>query len=73
MLDEATSALDSDTEQAVMEAIDSLHGRKTLLIIAHRLTTIKNCDLIFSVEGGKACPVDRADFEAMIKEQSGNE
>ena len=50
VLDEATSALDSDTEQAVMEAIDSLHGRKTLLIIAHRLTTIRNCDLIFEVK-----------------------
>lgn len=73
VLDEATSALDSDTEQAVMEAIDSLHGKKTLLIIAHRLTTIKNCDVIFSVGGGKVSPVDREDFENMLKEQTGNE
>ena len=59
VLDEATSALDNDTEKAVMEAIDSLHGRKTLLIIAHRLTTIKNCDMIFRVEAGKVIPVNK--------------
>ena len=53
VLDEATSALDNDTEKAVMEAIEHLHGRKTLIIIAHRLTTIKNCEHIFRVENGK--------------------
>ncbi|MBO6134032.1 MAG: ABC transporter ATP-binding protein [Lachnospiraceae bacterium] len=53
VLDEATSALDNDTEKAVMEAIDSLHGKKTLIIIAHRLSTIENCDLVFKVEDGK--------------------
>ena len=68
VLDEATSALDSDTEKAVMEAIDSLHGRKTMLIIAHRLTTIRNCDLIFEVSDGKVIPVDRTDFDEMLKE-----
>lgn len=54
VLDEATSALDTETETAVMEAIDSLHGHKTLIIIAHRLTTIRNCDEIYRIEGGKA-------------------
>lgn len=49
VLDEATSALDNDTENAIMEAIDSLGGKKTLIIIAHRLTTIKNCDLVYQV------------------------
>lgn len=49
VLDEATSALDNETEMAVMEAIDSLHGSRTLVIIAHRLTTIKNCDFIYEV------------------------
>ena len=49
VLDEATAALDSETESAVMEAIDSLRGRKTLIIIAHRLTTIRNCSMIFKV------------------------
>lgn len=53
VLDEATSALDNETETAVMEAIDRLQGRKTLIIIAHRLTTIKNCDMVFKVENGK--------------------
>ena len=54
ILDEATSALDSETESAVMEAIDALAGRKTLIIIAHRLTTIENCDLVYRIENGKA-------------------
>lgn len=58
VLDEATAALDSGTEAAVMEAIDSLHGTKTLIIIAHRLTTLSNCDLIFKVENGNIVSVD---------------
>lgn len=49
VLDEATSALDNDTEAAVMEAIDHLQGQKTILIIAHRLTTIRNVDVIYEV------------------------
>lgn len=49
VLDEATSALDSDTEKAVMEAIDSLAGTKTLIIIAHRLSTVENCDIKYEV------------------------
>ncbi|MBQ7260167.1 MAG: ATP-binding cassette domain-containing protein [Lachnospiraceae bacterium] len=53
VLDEATSALDNETEAAVMEAIDRLMGRKTLIIIAHRLTTIENCQIVYRVEDGK--------------------
>lgn len=53
ILDEATSALDNDTETSVMEAIDSLKGQKTMIIIAHRLTTIRNVDVIFEVADGK--------------------
>lgn len=53
IFDEATSALDNDTETAIMEAIDALHGSKTLVIIAHRLRTIENCDLIYEVRDGK--------------------
>lgn len=53
ILDEATSALDNDTEAAVMEAIESLHGEKTMIIIAHRLTTIRNADVIYEVANGK--------------------
>ena len=49
VLDEATSALDNETETAVMESIDALQGSKTLIIVAHRLTTIKNCDRIYEI------------------------
>ena len=52
VLDEATSALDTETETAVMEAIDSLSGKKTLIIIAHRLSTIENCDIVYEVKDG---------------------
>lgn len=50
VLDEATSALDNDTEKAVMEAINYLAGSKTLLIIAHRLTTIEQCDVVYEIK-----------------------
>ncbi len=53
VLDEATSALDNETETAVMEAIESLRGEKTMIIIAHRLTTIRNADVIYEVVDGK--------------------
>ncbi|MGN0278007.1 MAG: ABC transporter ATP-binding protein [Lachnospiraceae bacterium] len=54
ILDEATAALDNDTEAAVMDAIDALQGVKTLIIVAHRLTTIRNCDEIYEIKDGKA-------------------
>ena len=53
VLDEATSALDNDTEAAIMESINRLHGKKTLIIIAHRLQTIEKCDIVYRVENGK--------------------
>lgn len=53
ILDEATSALDTDTETAVMESVEALHGRKTLVIVAHRLSTIHKCDKIYEITGGK--------------------
>lgn len=53
VFDEATSALDNETEAAVMEAINSFHGKKTMVIIAHRLNTIEKCDIIYKVESGK--------------------
>ncbi len=53
VFDEATSALDGDTESAVMEAVNSFHGKKTMVIIAHRLNTIAKCDIIYKVENGK--------------------
>lgn len=54
VLDEATSALDNETEAAIMDSINRLHGRKTLIIIAHRLQTIEKCDMVYRVEKGKA-------------------
>lgn len=59
VLDEATSALDSSTEQAVMESIESLQGLKTMIIIAHRLTTIKSADLVYEVSGGNVTLRDK--------------
>ena len=52
VLDEATSSLDNQTEKAVMACLDNLHREMTILIIAHRLTTIQNCDQIVELEGG---------------------
>ncbi len=52
IFDEATSALDSDTEKAVMEAIDRLSNELTILIIAHRLSTLKNCSSIVKLDKG---------------------
>lgn len=53
VFDEATSALDNETEAAVMEAVNSFHGKKTMIIIAHRLNTIENCDIIYEVKDEK--------------------
>lgn len=53
VLDEATSALDNETEAAIMDSINRLHGKKTLIIIAHRLQTIEKCDMVYRVEHGK--------------------
>ena len=62
ILDEATAALDNETEKTLMEAIESLQGRKTLIVVAHRLTTIKNCDYIYEVTNGKIIERDKAEI-----------
>lgn len=54
VLDEATAALDNETETAVMESIDALQGQITMIIVAHRLTTIRNCDRIYEIKDGMA-------------------
>ena len=54
ILDEATAALDNETETAVMESIDALQGQITMIIVAHRLTTIRNCDKIYEIRNGRA-------------------
>jgi len=66
VFDEATSALDNVTEKIVMEAIKELHGRKTIILIAHRFTTVRECDRIFLLEHG------RLSGEGAFDELSGN-
>ncbi len=63
IFDEATSALDSDTENAVMEAIDKLSNELTILIIAHRLSTLKNCTQIIKLPSGQI--FDTVDYKAL--------
>lgn len=53
VFDEATSALDNLTERAVMEAVNNLGRQKTIIMIAHRLSTVRNCDKIFLLEKGR--------------------
>ncbi len=65
VLDEATSALDNETEAAVMEAIEHLQGMKTMIIIAHRLTTIRNVDVIYEVGDGEV--VERSKDEVFVE------
>ncbi len=62
VLDEATSALDNDTEASVMEAIEGLYGTMTMIIIAHRLTTVKKCDAIYEIIDGKAVRREKKDI-----------
>jgi ATP-binding cassette, subfamily B, bacterial PglK len=53
VLDEATSSLDTDTERGVMDAVEALQGDKTLIIVAHRLSTVERCDLLLRFEHGR--------------------
>ncbi len=53
VLDEATSALDGETEKGVMAAVNALHGTKTLIIVAHRLTTVADCDTLYRLDKGR--------------------
>ena len=53
ILDEATSALDTQTEKVVMDAVNNISKDITIIMIAHRLNTVKNCDVIFKLENGK--------------------
>ena len=64
ILDEATSALDNKTELAVMNAISALGKNITVILIAHRLNTVKNCDIIFKFEKGNI--VDQGTFEELM-------
>lgn len=64
VLDEATSALDNVTEHAVMEAVKSLARKKTIVMIAHRLSTVRECDEIFFLEDG--CLIDSGTFDELL-------
>ena len=67
VLDEATSALDTQTEKGVMEAINALHGDKTILIVAHRLSTVSNCDKLYKLEQGQI--VEEGSFKDLTREK----
>lgn len=62
VLDEATAALDNETESEVMKAIEALQGYKTLIIVAHRLTTVKKCDMIYEVKDGTVVRKNKEDM-----------
>lgn len=62
VMDEATASLDNDTENAVMEAIEHLQGQITMIIIAHRLTTIRNCDKIYEITDGVAVEREKVEI-----------
>ncbi len=53
IMDEATAALDNETERAFMDSIERLSGERTIILIAHRITTVKNCDVIFFLSNGR--------------------
>ena len=63
MLDEATAALDNETEDEVMKAIETLQGYKTLIIVAHRLTTVRKCDVIYEVKNRKITRKEKTEEE----------
>ncbi len=65
VFDEATSSLDGITEKKIMDAINDLSGQKTIILIAHRIKTIRNCDEIFLINKGKV--LDHGSYEELIK------
>lgn len=62
VLDEATAALDNETEEAVMRSIEKLRGTITMIIVAHRLTTLRNCDIIYEIKDGKSVIRDKEEI-----------
>jgi len=68
VLDEATSALDGITEKLVMDAIHDFAGQKTIIMIAHRLATVRECDIIFLLEAGRV--VDQGSYNELVERNS---
>ena len=64
VLDEATSALDNKTEKAVMDAVNNLSKDITIILIAHRLNTVKNCDIVFKLDKGQL--VSQGTFDELL-------
>ena len=67
VMDEATSALDDQTEQEIVKEIDQLKGKKTMIVIAHRLTTLKHCDRIYKLEDGRITAV--GSYKKLIEDE----
>ena len=69
MLDEATSSLDGTAESTITDSIDSMRGKTTVIMIAHRLSTVKNADIVIYLEEGK---ILAADTFARVRNQVAN-
>ena len=77
-MDEATSSVDMTTEMEISDAINRLRGAKTLIVIAHRLSTVRECDCIYYLDKGRVVASGRFDelvranaqFAAMVKQMS---
>ena len=65
LFDEATSALDNETQEQIQKAIDNLKGEYTILIIAHRLSTVIDADKIFVIDDGKI--IDSGTHQELLK------
>jgi len=68
IFDEATSALDTESEQLIQQSINSLKGERTVMIIAHRLSTVRNCDYIYVLKEGRI--VDEGSFDELYKDKN---
>jgi len=71
VLDEATSSLDIQTERSVMNAIEGLHGEKTIIVVTHRLSTVADCDQVIMLDQGKI--VSYGDYETVMKSYLGKD
>ena len=70
VLDEATSSLDTETEHGVMQAVQALQGEKTVIIVAHRLSTVEYCDRLYRLESSRI--VDEGTFEEVMNRSKSN-
>mgnify|MGYP003858132125 CR=1 FL=1 len=70
VLDEATSSLDTETEHGVMQAVQALQGEKTVIIVAHRLSTVEYCDRLYRLESSRI--VDEGTFEEVMNRSREN-